>query len=65
MIGAMCQVHTKRGSESGGSNLVEKYNQKIEETNREERREKEERRRRKGEKKRVGDEGKKNWMFFL
>ena len=59
MIGAMCQVHTKRGSESGGSNLMEKSNQKIEETKREERREKEERRRRKGEKKEWGMKGKK------
>ena len=52
MISVMCQVYTKRGSESGGGNSVEKSSQKREETKREGRREREERRRRKGERKR-------------
>ena len=52
MISAMCQVYTKRGSESGGGNSVEKSNQKREEIKREGRREREERRRRKEERKR-------------
>ena len=52
MISAMCQVYTKRGSESEGGNLVEKFSQKREETKREGRGEIVERRRRKGERKR-------------
>ena len=52
MISAMCQIYTKRGSESGGGNLVEKSNQKREETKIEGRKEREERRRRKGQRKR-------------
>ena len=44
MISVMCQVYTKRGSESGRGNSVEKSSQKREETKREGKREREERR---------------------
>ena len=58
MISAMCQVHTKRGGESGGGNLVEKSSQKKGKKQREKegkkgRKEEEERERERGKARKI------------